>query len=254
MKKVVSNILKVTGALGLVAFVPPVFKGIVNAGNATGIAVSASLLAAGLKTNQLKNLIRKTTDKKFGKAATCGICIVLAAGISVSAIESALMLKAINSPPKSDSTTAVVLGCKVNDDGPSRTLIARLNATYDFLNEHPDSKCIVCGGQGKDEIISEADAMYNWLSEKGIPAERIIREDKSTSTVENLRFADNIIKSENLNREITIITSEYHQYRAGKIADKLNLEHYSKSGKTSTYLIPTYWVREQLAILGEWIS
>ena len=59
----------------------------------------------------------------------------------------------------------------------------RLDAAYDYLTEHPDVPVIVCGGQGPDESISEAQCMYEYLTKKGIAAERITQEDRSTSTI-----------------------------------------------------------------------
>lgn len=132
-------------------------------------------------------------------------------------------------------------------------LLRRLQAAQKYLKENPEIKCIVSGGKGDDEAMSEAECMRDWLIENGIEKERIFTEDKSTSTRENLEFSKQIIRRENLCEKITIVTNEFHQYRAGRIAKNLGFDHYSLSGNTPVVLLPTYIVREMLAIAYEWI-
>ena len=76
----------------------------------------------------------------------------------------------------------VVLGSRVRQDGPSLTLQSRIRAAYQYLSQHPDVICIVSGGQGSDEPMSEAQAMFDELTKMGIDPERIRMEDRSTST------------------------------------------------------------------------
>ena len=64
-------------------------------------------------------------------------------------------------------STVVVLGCQVKGEAPSLTLTERLDAAYDYLCSHPDAACILSGGQGDDEKISEAECMYRYLTKKG---------------------------------------------------------------------------------------
>lgn len=118
--------------------------------------------------------------------------------------------------------------------------------------EHPDSVCILSGGQGSDEIISEAECMYRYLTEKGIDPDRLYQEDRSASTRENLAFSREIIEAEHLNPHIAIATSEFHEYRAGKIAESLGLDHSAVPGRTPGYLFAAYYVRELYGILYEW--
>ena len=160
------------------------------------------------------------------------------------------MILAANDPPEKE-TTVIVLGCKVNPNGPSLSLLKRLEAAYDYLTENPSVPCILSGGQGADEHISEAQAMYDWLTARGIDESRLFREDKSTSTFENLSFSQKIIETENLPPAVTIITNDFHQYRASRIAKRCNLECYSVSGETPLYLLPMYYVRELGGIFVE---
>ncbi|NBI92374.1 YdcF family protein [Lachnospiraceae bacterium] len=83
----------------------------------------------------------------------------------------------------------LVLGAGLNGDKPSAVLEMRLEKARLYLQEHPQTVVIVSGGQGPTEPVSEAESMKNWLMEKGIPNSRIIMEDKSTTTAENIRYS-----------------------------------------------------------------
>ncbi len=88
----------------------------------------------------------------------------------------------------------VVLGARLYGRVPSPALYERLEKAYEYVKDKKDLKIIVTGGQGENEDIPEAKAMKIFLVEKGIDKERIILEDKSTSTYENLKFARDILK------------------------------------------------------------
>ena len=133
------------------------------------------------------------------------------------------------------------------------SLVERLEAAQIYLEENPDAVCVVSGGQGPGEDISEAECMRRWLVDKGIDDSRIYKEDKSTSTEENIAFSKEVIKENNLNENIAIITSEYHSYRATILAEKNDLAYGTAPGQTAIWLFPTYYIRELYAILAEWI-
>lgn len=152
-----------------------------------------------------------------------------------------------------EETTVVVLGCRVKNKKPSLALKERLDKTYQYLNENPKLQCILSGGQGANEEISEAKCMYQYLVSKGIDPHRLYQEDKSTSTRENILFSYQLIKKENLSKAITIITNEFHEYRAQTIARRLNIKSYAISAHTAWWLFPTYFVREIFGIVYEFI-
>ena len=81
----------------------------------------------------------------------------------------------------------------------------------------------------------------------------IYKEDRSTSTEQNIAFSKEVIEENALNPNIAIVTSEYHSYRAGVIAEKQEMSYGTASGQTAIWLLPTYYVRELYAILAEWI-
>lgn len=232
--------------------IPVVFSGIVNIGNITGIVLFESLFLLTYFSEKVLNSIRKIRSKKAGKIITNLACVGLVAVFLLATAETALMVGAAAKDPE-PSATVVVLGCRVYGERPSRMMVARLKAAQKFLEKNPDSSCILSGGQGEDEDISEAECMYRYLVAAEISPDRLYKEDKSTSTRENLLFSKEIIERENLNPKIAIATNEFHEYRAQRIASTLGLESGAVSGITEIWVVPTYHLRELYGILYEWI-
>jgi uncharacterized SAM-binding protein YcdF (DUF218 family) len=147
-------------------------------------------------------------------------------------------------PVDTDESTVIVLGCRVREDGPSLILSERITAAHRYLTDNPDKICILSGGKGNDEPLSEAQCMFNCLVDMGIEPERLIVEDKSTSTYENLLFSSKIISEKGLCERITVITNDFHMCRAMLISKKLNLDAYRFPAPTNIIFYPTYFVRE----------
>ncbi len=237
----------------LLFFTVPFTAGIVNIGNCFGAAVSAVALCFFIFNKQAVGLIKTMWSNLAGRIT---IIIVSAAAVCFllyAVIISVFMVRAALDKPGDNRTTVVVLGCKVKEGRPSMMLKRRLDAAYDYLCDHENTAVIVSGGKGNDEIISEAQCMYDYLIEKGISPERIIIEDKSSSTYENLKFSKEIIQEKELEEKITIITDGYHQLRAEMIANDLDLEAYNISASTNPGLVPTYWVREWFGIAYQFL-
>ncbi len=171
-------------------------------------------------------------------------------------VVSVFMIKAASDEPQNPKAL-IVLGCRVkNIDGrvvPSLMLQKRVNAAYDYLVKYPDAVCIVSGGQGSDEPVSEAECMFNILTEKGISPDRIFKEDKSTSTFENIKFSKSIIDKAGIQGEIAVVSNEFHLCRAVRIAKEQGLEVKAVSAPTAIYLLPTYWLRDCLGVIYEYV-
>lgn len=249
--KILTFVMKAIGIIGAIWFILPLtLYGILTIGNSVGLTVSVIIAVYGFKHESINKFIKKLWQRTLGKAVICIVTAVAVVAVGFATVGTVLMAKgAMNAPTQ--NTTAVVLGCKANGENPSRMLLKRLKAARKFLEENPEVKCIVSGGQGADETISEAKCMYLWLVKNGISADRIIMEDKSTSTRENLLYSREIIDENGLCRDITIITNEFHQYRAGLVADSLGLKHFAVNGMSPIVLFPTYYVRELMAIAAE---
>ncbi len=202
--------------------------------------------------NRIINFISKNKRKKSFKISAAVLTAVLLLIISLITVETVCMKKACESVPESNSTV-IVLGCRVKNGRPSLMLRDRLNAAYEYLEKNPDSICIVSGGKGADESISEAECMYKYLVDKGIDKKRLIKEDKSKTTYENFEFSAKIIKEKSLSNSVAVVTNDFHEYRASLLAKKLSLDFGSVPSKTVYYMYPVNYVRELFGILYFWI-
>ena len=149
----------------------------------------------------------------------------------------------------------VVLGAAVHGDSPSLALTHRLEGALDYLLRFPDSTAILCGGQGKGENLPEAECMYFWLCEHGIPAERLLMESESTTTMENLSNAFSIIRSlgDEPGGNVTLLSSAYHLYRAKAMAKLLGVEAKAVRGNAGypVYMLNCY-IREAFGLTHLW--
>ena len=143
----------------------------------------------------------------------------------------------------------IVLGCGVRGERPTAPLVSRLNKAIEYINRNPDCTIIVSGGQGDDEIISEAGVMARYLVEKGIDYNRIIEEKKSTSTTENFRFSDELIDGGLSSHSAAFVTNDFHVYRAGSLAKRYGFNIHRLGAPTVWYNIVPSYLREHLAII-----
>lgn len=158
----------------------------------------------------------------------------------------AVILTGFGTRKAKDLDYIIVLGSQVKEDGPSRVLMYRLDAAADCLAEDPYVRCIVTGGQGYNEPFTEAEGMERYLIEKGIPAERIIKEDRATTTYENLLFSEAFLDKEK--DAIGILTNNFHLRRSLCIARKLGYRNIRGIGAYSTPLfLPNNILREIMA-------
>ncbi len=141
----------------------------------------------------------------------------------LSIIEIPIVLSSENDA-KPEMKYIIVLGAAVYGKDPSISLRNRMDAAISYLRKNPDTKAIVSGGQGKGEDISEAECMYQYMIHKGIEKDRIIIEDKSTSTMENLAYSKNFLNEKYSEEIIGIVSSSYHLYRAKYMAESIGLK------------------------------
>ena len=145
----------------------------------------------------------------------------------------------------------VVLGAAVHGDVPSLELTHRLEGALDYLEKYPDSVAIVSGGKGSGENISEAECMQSWLLAHGVSPERVIPEDKATSTAENLQNSFSIIRErgDEPDGNVAIVSSSYHLYRAKTMAKLMGV---SAAGVAGNPGYPVYmlncFIREAFGV------
>ncbi|NME05494.1 YdcF family protein [Psychrobacillus sp. BL-248-WT-3] len=157
--------------------------------------------------------------------------------------------------PKADGSNeyAIVLGAKVKKGHiPSLALLYRLEAALDYAEKYPSVKLVVTGGQGQDEDIEEAIVMKNYLVENGIMESRIIVEDQSTSTYENLLYSQQLLPDSVTS--VTIITSDFHLQRAKIIAEGIGWDADVVAARTPQISKAKLRLRERAALLKTFVS
>ena len=241
----------ILGLLGTVWFLIPVCTGlIINIGNITGVLVFATLFLCSWQKDRFAAWIAHMRSTASGSTVLAVILTILIMIFCTAGYLGYEMTRAALDSDEEDRTL-VLLGCGVYGERPSLMLVERMQKAKQWMDAHPDSVCIVSGGQGPGESITEAEAMYRWLTARGISPQRLYQEGRSTSTRENLQYSLEIIRSEGLPEKIRIVTNEFHEFRAGTIAGKLHLDHTALPAPTAWWLFPTYVVREMYAILYE---
>ena len=171
----------------------------------------------------------------FARLSTRIFTVVLVLGLLVVGITEAIIIHASFGNPKEQVQYMVVLGAKVNPDGPSVSLWDRIKGAYEYLEAHPDVIAVVSGGMGSDEPITEAECMYRELVNLGIDPKRIWREEEATSTWENLHFTLDLIEEKTGQRpeKLGVLSSEYHLFRASLFAKANDVEFVGIPARTS---------------------
>ncbi len=173
-------------------------------------------------------------------------CVVLFLGV-FGVTEGLIIRNAVEEPQK-NADYIVVLGARVNGTRVTLNLKYRLDVALDYLIKNKDTKVVVSGGKGKGEDITEAKAMSDYLVKNGIKNDRIILEDRSKNTNENLKFTAELIGSKT--KKIVIVSNDFHIYRAKCIAKKMGYTDVSgASAKTKPITIPNSFVREAFAVI-----
>ena len=140
----------------------------------------------------------------------------------------------------------IVLGARVKGETPSLSLKYRIDAAAEFLLDHPECVAILSGGQGEGEDISEAEAIKRGLEEYDISSTRLILEDASTNTKENIAFSKKLIPDHL--KSGAVVTNDYHLYRTIKIAKKQDLNLIGIPAKTPAISRLKSHIREYAAI------
>lgn len=236
-----------------------------NAKNLLGTALGVILCISALIPEIMNNFLQKSTfinvHNESGLAAYVEDFIETLIYILVTYLECILLstviivIKSGRHTPNYDKDYVIILGCQIAKDGTLTPLLkARVDSAIKFSNIQKEKTgnnlvFIPSGGKGDNEVISEAQAMKNYLLEKGISENDIIIEDKSKNTYENIKFSKEIIDSKNGNPKIAFSTTNYHVFRAGNIAlnQKINIE--GIGSKTKLYFWINAFIREFIATI-----
>ena len=188
--------------------------------------------------------------KKYPVGFRRGLLIALLLCFLVFAATQALILRGFRSKGSPGLDAVIVLGAQVYRDGPSAVLKYRLDEAKNYLEENKNTVCIVTGGKGYNEPFPEAYGMRDYLVRNGIAEERIVMEDESSSTLENIMNSLPYIDPEH--DEVGIITNDFHVFRGTAIAKKAGIKKAVgiAAGSNPLYL-PNNLLREFLGVVKD---
>ncbi|MCL2437080.1 MAG: YdcF family protein [Clostridiales bacterium] len=207
--------------------------------------IGAVLLLYSLLREKIISKCNKGILKYIRLVLTAGFCFML-----ITLLAFCLSIAAISSNLSANNTDAViVLGAGLNGTQVSTVLAKRLDKAVEFYHENPHVMIVVAGGQGEDQIVSEAFAMRKYLVARGVNEDNILLEDRSTSTRENFAFSKIVLDEFFGDRPYTTayITNDFHCRRAGRFAEMAGLDTYFIPARTPLFAFPAYLAREYLA-------
>lgn len=175
------------------------------------------------------------------------IGILLFAGVE------GLILSQYKAVPRPGADYVIILGAQWKLEGPSEVLRRRLDKAVEYLNENPDTQVIVSGGKGSNEPVSEAAGMRQYLVDAGINDERILVEDASTNTFQNLVFSGRLLDLEN--DQVAIVTNNFHVFRAVRIAEKQGYRDVEGMAASSAAgMAPNNLLREFFGVVKDFLE
>ena len=178
---------------------------------------------------------------------------LVAAGMLLLLIIEGMIAGQFHATAEAGADYVIILGAQWKASGPSYVLQRRLDKAIEYLNANPETKVIVSGGQGYNEPVSEAEGMKGYLVDAGIDPERILMEDASTNTTENLIFSGELLnKAED---SVVVVTNNFHMFRALAIARKQGYLHV-EGLSAGTYLItvPNNLLREAFGVVKDFMA
>lgn len=178
---------------------------------------------------------------------------LVVAGMVLLLIIEGMIFTQFHATAQAGADYVIVLGAQWKTSGPSYVLQKRLEKAIAYLNANPDTRVIVSGGQGYNEPISEAEGMKGYLEAAGIDPERILVEDASTNTTQNLIFSGELLnKSED---SVVIVTNNFHMFRALAIAGKQGYVHAEGlSAGTFPITLPNNLLREAFGVVKDFMA
>ena len=136
--------------------------------------------------------------------------VVVCIGIVSFVLVEGCVISQMHAKGKAELDYIIVLGAQVRENGPSPVLKYRLDKAVEYLEENPDTICIVSGGQGKNEPWSEAEGMAQYLKTQGIGENRIRLEDQSLTTEQNVTNSQKLMEE---GASVGIVTNDFHVFR-----------------------------------------
>lgn len=152
----------------------------------------------------------------------------------------------------------VILGARLYGSVPSPALQNRLNKAAAYLLDHPEMRVVVSGGMGPGETTTEASAMAAFLRRQGIDSHRILLEDRSVNTLENLRFSLDRIQEAHPDGldaapAVVVVTNGFHVLRSKMLARRLGMQPTALAAKTPPSFVVKGYLRESMALVKSFL-
>lgn len=209
--------------------------------------------AGGLCLMILAFLFRSGIAGRLPMAVKAGAGIVISLGVIFVIVTQCMVISGFRNTPEKNLDYIIVLGSQVKPGGPAVVTRMRLDRAYDYAVENPETVIIVSGGQGSNEPASEASVMKDYLVGRGIDESRIIMEDRSTNTSENLQFCA-ALDEDLKNARVGIVSSNFHIFRALAIAKKCGYtETFGIPADSVKLYLPNNMIRESVGILKDFL-
>ncbi|MCQ4635719.1 YdcF family protein [Anaerovorax odorimutans] len=248
VKKIVAKIIFIAGVLLLADGLLLAVKTNVNTGTILVLMAGAALAAYGIWYKKIERITAKGFPRivKYAVLAVLLLLICLIGFLACQGHSDSVAYK---------EDAVIVLGAAVHGDQVSRSLAHRLDKAVEYSEKNPGALIVVSGGKGAQETITEAAAMEAYLVDKGIPQDKIVKEEKATSTYENFKFSRELLDGRFQERAYTCvyITNYFHVYRAGNMAKLTGIEAAGLGADTDWYYLPSAYLRESLAVVKLWV-
>lgn len=179
------------------------------------------------------------------------LLVILLLVIGYVAIVEYVTYQIINEIPQANASYVIVFGAKAVDDKPGSVFKSRLDKAVTYLKNNPETKVIVSGGQGFDENYPEGLVGKWYLMSQGIDENRIISEEASANTFENLKLSKQLMHDPSAH--VVMVSSEYHMFRIRMLANRLDFQASYLASKTPTNHYIWGKAREYVAILKSFL-
>jgi uncharacterized SAM-binding protein YcdF (DUF218 family) len=201
------------------------------------------IIILSFKVNLIISLIKKCPKLIQYLLKTAFVCFILSFVIFQS-----IIIYNMRNTSKAGADYLIVLGCQVVGEYASLPLLSRGYTAVRYLNKNPETKVVVTGGQGIGENIPEAESLRRLLLENKINKDRIFLEDRSKNTMENFKLANELYNL--MDKNIIIVTSDYHMFRALSTARKLKYKNVSGlPSRSQRSVLPAFLLREYVTIM-----
>ena len=218
-----------------------------------GVSIALGGILSQIVYEAFKNIVFNDLQRIIKTFIDIGLNAVLCYFYCLTLATLYCNIMAAKHKPYFDKDFVIILGSKIRNDGTLTPILkARADKAIEFAKEQKENNgkdiiFIPSGGKGDDEITSEAEAIKNYLIEKGIKEEKIIIENQSKNTYQNMKYSKNKIDELNKDGKIAFSTTNYHVFRSGVIANNQGIDCEGMGSKTKWYFYPNALIREFIA-------